>query len=211
VTDAADAARDACIGNATRATARCLEQLDREGRPVRERQLQLALAEEIDNAETERRLRVPNWDPQPGATDIVTRDDAGRLTSVIETKLKSGNDIYECLWDFAKVLSLTQGDDRPAGYVVVGTTCRGWARHATNELFNDGDHLLVEAIREHLEWWDKYILGDSTGRPTAVPTAMEARVLAEEPLSLAGVDWELRALRIVGGGGLARFVDGRPQ
>ena len=202
---------DASIGNATAAAARCLERLNREGSPVRERQLQLALVDEIDNAETERRLHVPNWDPQPGAIDIVTRDDAGRVTSVIETKFKAGNDIYECLWDFAKVLSLTQGDERPAGYVVVGTTCRGWAGHAANELFSNGDHLLVEAIRRHLEWWDKYILGDSTGRPTAVPTVMEARVLAEEPLCLGGIDWELRGLRIVGSGDVARFVDGRPQ
>lgn len=211
MTEAADVLLDVRIGEATRTAARCLEALDREGLPVRERQLQSALAESIDNAETERCLQVPNWAPQPGAIDIVVRDDAGRVAGVIETKFKAGNDIYECLWDFAKVLSLTQGDDRPAGYVVVGTTRRGWARHATNELFTNGDHLLVEAIRRHRDWWDKYILGDSTGRPTAVPTVMETCVLAQELLSVGGVEWELRALRIVGGGKQERFVDGRPQ
>lgn len=198
------------VGTATLAAAGRLEQLDGDGDRVRERELQLAIASELPSAETERRVHVPGWDPQPGAVDILVRGEDGGLATVIETKFKAGNDIYECLWDFAKVLSLTRGDDAPAGYLVVGTTRAGWDRHATRELFSDGSHMLVDAIRQHLAWWDKYILGDSTGRPTSVPAVMDVRVVAREVLSLQGVDWELRAVRVVGGEQMVPFADGRP-
>jgi hypothetical protein len=198
------------VGKATIAAARRLEQLELEGKPVRERQLQEALAAELSNAEIERRVHVPEWDPQPGALDVLTRDDSGDLRTVVETKLKAGNDIFECLWDFAKVLSIARGPSTPAAYVVAGTTLTGWGRHATTELFVAGRHALVGTMREHLSWWDKYILGDSVGRPVVVPEFMDVRVVARVGLQLRGADWELRTLRVMGREPLVPFYGGRP-
>jgi len=197
------------VGQATVAAARRLEDACDRGERVRERQLQEALAAELPRAEIEQRVPVPDWDPQPGATDVVTRDPAGGVVQVIETKLKATNDIYECLWDLAKVVSFSE---RQVGaYLVVGTTQNGWRRHATRELFGSGRHALVETIRAHLDWWDKYILGDSTGRPLRVPAQIDVRVLTRVPLRLSEDEWELRAIRVHGRGPHIAFHAGRPD
>ena len=199
------------IGHATLAAAKRLEALDGLGKRVRERQLQEALAAVLPRAEVERGIQIPGWDPQPGHIDVLTRDTEGRVDRVIETKLKSTNDIYECLWDLAKVLSVGRADGPVAAYLVVGTTKDGWRRHATHELFVSGRHGLVETIRAHLAWWDKYILGDSTGRPLAVAASVDIRVLARASLKLRGVEWELRAIRVFARDPWVPFHAGRPD
>jgi hypothetical protein len=201
---------DDLIGGALPRAAAALEALDRAELPVRERELQVALAEQIPGGDIERRVHVPGWDPQPGGLDVLVRDPSGELTHVVETKLKSTNDIYECLWDFAKVLSLSSGSSAPLPYVVAGTTIAGWSRHAGRELFENGTHDLVGAIERYREWWIKYILGDSTGRPTEVPTEIHVEVIACTPVRLKGLDWELKAVRVSAGEEWTPFAGGLP-
>jgi hypothetical protein len=185
------------VARATLEAATDLEALDAAGRPVRERDLANALGRHLGGATVERRLRIPGWNPQPGNVDVFTTDWRGQPKLVIETKHKDGNDVFECLWDMAKVMSLATVRSVKGAYLVTGTTEANWARPvACAELFETGRHELVGAIRRYADWWERYILGDSTGRPLAVPAAMDVALVARVPLTLAGVAWELRAIRV---------------
>lgn len=100
--------------------------------------------------------------PQPGNVDAFTKDWLGRPVLVIETKLKEGNQVFECLWDMAKMLSLATVGSVEGAYLVTGSTVASWQRPvACAELFVTGRHELVGAIRRYEDWWIKYILGDS--------------------------------------------------
>ena len=164
---------------------------------VRERDLADSLARHLSGAIAERKLPVPGWDPQPGNVDVFTRDQTGLPCLVIETKLKDDNSIFECLWDMAKVLSLATQSSVAGAYLVTGTTAANWRRPvACAELFENGRHDLVGAIRHYGDWWVKYILGDSTGRPQAVPDLMDVRLVAVAGYELDSERWELRAIHI---------------
>ncbi len=181
------------------ATEKAASDLDRlgaqPGARVRERDLSLALGKHLDGS-VERRLHVPNWDPQPGNVDLFTTGEDGLPSIVIEAKLKSDNSIFECLWDMAKVLSLAT-DESIQAYLVTGTTVANWQKPiACAELFVTGRHQLVGEIERHADWWDKYILGDSTGRPSSVAETMDIELVGAIQLPLGGTEWELRAIRL---------------
>ncbi len=194
----AEIAEDDPVAQATVRAAEELAQLglDPSAR-VRERDLANSLARNLSGAVAERKLNVPGWDPQPGNVDVFTRDQLGLPALVIETKLKDDNSIFECLWDMAKVLSLASESNVTGAYLVTGTTAANWRRPvACAELFENGRHNLVGAIRHYGDWWVKYILGDSTGRPQAVPDLMDVRLVAIAGYELNGQRWELRAIHI---------------
>lgn len=165
---------------------------------VRERHLADAIARHLDSAVSERKVYIPNWDPQPGNVDVFTTDWRGRPNIVIETKLKEGNDVFECLWDMAKMLSLETAKSVSAAYLVTGSTVASWERPvACAELFETGRHELVGAItgRYH-DWWVKYILGGGRGRPLAIPDVMDVTRVASVRYPVHGIEWELRAVKI---------------
>lgn len=165
---------------------------------IRERHLADALARHLPRAVAERKLYVPGWDPQPGNVDVFTLDRLGRADLVIETKLKEGDQVFECLWDMAKALSLATDRNVDAAYLVTGSTVASWNRPvACAELFETGQHNLVRAIAErYRELWIKYILGDSRGRPRAVPDLMDVVLVADVRYPVRGVQWELKAIRV---------------
>lgn len=198
------------VGRAVHSAAETLQQLDRDGVAVRERALQQALAAHLPGGGLERQHFVPGWDPQPGRLDVFVQDGAEVLTHVIETKLKADDRIRESLWDFAKVLSLGRGDSRPAAYLVTGTTKEGWTRYAGAELFATGTHDLVAAIQRYREWWVRYILADSAGRPLEVPAEMHVDLVATVPMTLNHQEWELRAVRVTPGDEWTAFAGGLP-
>lgn len=180
---------------------------------VRERDLADSLARNLSGAIAERKLHVPGWDPQPGNVDVFTRDKDGLPDLVIETKLKDDNSIFECLWDMAKVLSLATESSVSGAYLVTGTTAANWRRPvACAELFENGRHDLVGTIRHYGDWWVKYILGDSTGRPQAVPDLMDVRRVAVADYELNSERWELRAIHITAApeATWVPFADGMP-
>ena len=165
---------------------------------IRERQLADALASHLPRAVVERKLRVPGWDPQPGNIDVFTLDRLGRPDLIIETKLKEGDQVFECLWDMAKALSLATERNVDAAYLVTGSTVASWTRPvACAELFETGRHDLAGAIAgRYRELWVKYILGDSRGRPRAVPDQMDVALVADVRYPVRGVEWQLKAIRV---------------
>lgn len=188
--------RDDPVAQATVEAAEDLASAGAEGVRVRERHLADALARHL-GAVAERRLHVPGWDPQPGNVDAFTSDRRGRPVIVIETKLKEGDQVFECLWDMAKMLSLATEPSVERAYLVTGSTVASWRRPvACAELFVTGRHELVGAIRRYEDWWIKYILGDSRGRPSAVPDLMDVEVVAAVQYPMGGLPWELRSIRI---------------
>jgi len=202
------------VARALSLAARAIEQLElaRE-KPIRERDLADALGSQLARSRVERKLTVPGWDPQPGAVDVFTVDARGNPVLVIETKLKSDNALFECLWDAAKVLSLTRLASVEAAYLVAGTTNRNWQKPIDcADMFNSGRYELVGTIERYSDWWEKYILGDSTGRPELVPDEMDVELVASVELKLGGRPWELRAIRVQAvDDDWIPFTDGRPD
>lgn len=186
------------VGLATVAAARALGDLAlNPAKKIGERQLALALGEALPGSVVERKLYVPSWDPQPGNVDVFTLDDDGQAVLVVEAKLKSGNQLFECLWDMAKCLSLATADGVEGVYLVAGTTTANWVKPVTcAQLFSTGQHGLVELIEGHRDLWIKYILGDSAGRPTTVPDLVDIEVVADVPYLVQGVQWQLKAIRM---------------
>jgi len=199
------------IARATLAAGTDLEVLDSAGHAVRERHLAEALAAHLDHATVERRLEVPGWDPKPGNVDLFTTDWWGRPKLVVETKHKDGNQIYECLWDMAKVLSLDTETSVEGAYLVTGTTVRNWTRPVPcAELFETGRHELVATMRRYPDLWEDLLAG-GRARPLAVPENMDVSRVARVPLVLQGERWELRAIRVSTPDPLwTGFRDGRP-
>lgn len=175
-----------------------LRAIDASGeRRVRERDLADGLAKGMQHAMVERKLSVPGWNPQPGNVDLYTLDQDLRARSVVETKLKASNDIYECLWDMAKLLSLVTLESIEAAFIVAGSPKRLWEKPIEcAEMFEDGRHELVGEIKRLHGWWVNYILGDSAGRPLAVAPAVDVTRVATVHPELSGEEWELRAIRI---------------
>src|SRR5689334_13061636 len=91
------------LGQALPLAALQRERLNSEGRKVRERDFADALGAAIPGAEIERRLPIPGWDPQPGNVDLFQRSENGDVRWAAEVKLKASNDLYECIWDMAKL------------------------------------------------------------------------------------------------------------
>jgi len=189
--------------------------LEDAGEKIKERQLSLALGRRMKNGVVDRQLAVPGWDPQPGNVDVWARDHEDRPRLVVEAKLKSTNDIYECLWDMAKVASLTTLASVEAGYIVAGTTKHNWQKPIEcADMFEDGRHDLVGTIKRLESWWIKYILGDSTGRSRAVPGHVDITRIASAFPEINGQPWEIRAIRVTpvpeDPAQWAPFEDGRP-
>jgi len=199
------------VARATLAAAADLEALDQANGRVRERQVADALGRHLESARVERKLRIPGWDPQPGNVDIFTTDWLGRPKLVVETKHKDGDDVYECLWDLAKVLSLTTERSVEGAYLVTGTTAANWARPVScAELFETGRHNLVGAIRRYTTLWED-LLQEGRGRPLAVPETIDVSLVARVPVVLKGLAWELRAVRVRAvEADWTGFIDGRP-
>lgn len=180
-------------------------------RRVVERDLAEALAAELPNSEMERSWPVPNWDPQPGRFDIVVSGDDGRPRLAIETKLKSSNDIYECLWDLLKLVALNTLDHLEGVYIVAGTSARNWRKPIkTAELFRDGSHEVRDLIGAVGDWWETYILGDSAGRPQYGPEQVNVEVVGATRLQLRRDEWEIRAIKATASTRWVRFADGKP-
>jgi hypothetical protein len=182
---------------------------------IRERHLADALARHLPRAVAERKLHVPGWDPQPGNVDVFTRDRLGRPDLIVETKLKEGNQVFECLWDMAKALSLATQSSVDAAYLVTGSTVASWTRPvACAELFETGQHDLVQAIDvRYRDLWIKYILGDSRGRPRAVPDLMDVTLVADVCYPVRGVEWQLKAIlvSVAQEAQYVRFREGLPE
>jgi len=168
-----------------------------EGRKVRERDLADALGAEIPGSEVERRLPIPGWDPQPGNVDLFGRGEDGNVSWAAEVKLKSSDDLYECIWDMAKMASLATTPGVEEVFIVAGTTVRMWEKpFEAAGLFEKGSHDLVAEIERLERWWVKYILGDSRGRPNAVPRRIRSEPAASADLLLGGAPWRVVVLRV---------------
>lgn len=192
------AAEDDPIGGKTFELAEALMAFERElGRGPRERDMADALGRLLGSARVERKLDVPAWDPQPGAVDVWTADWLGRPQLVVETKLKDGNDIYECIWDLVKVLCLGELKSVEGAYLVVGSTVRSWEKPvAFAEFFSDQSYPLVERIAANPVWWE-WCLEGGRARPLEMPEIVAADVVGVSRLWLEGREWELRAVRVL--------------
>lgn len=174
-----------------------LERLDRAGEKVRERNLADALQAAIPGSEAERKLPIPGWDPQPGNVDLFRRDDAGNVQWAAEVKLKDGNDLYECIWDMVKLAWFATTPGVEDVFVIAGTTERWWQQpFDAAGLFEEGTHDLVGEIQRLEQWWIKYILGDSRGRPTAVPQRIVVQPIKEAAVQLGGDAWRIVVQKI---------------
>jgi hypothetical protein len=189
------------VGLACVAAAAVLQETDialkAHGKQAVERDLADALANSLQEAKVEQAWTVPNWDPQPGRFDLLVSAPDGRPRLAVETKLKGGNDIYECLWDLLKLVGLSTLDHVEGVYLVAGTTVRNWEKPVTAAgLFASGEHETTALIAETGSWWEQYLLANSTGRPRWAPPTVEGELVAAVPLQLRGEPWELRALKV---------------
>ena len=122
---------------------------------------------------------IPDWNPQPGGTDIVVSAPGvfdGRL--LLEVKVDA---IEQMLWDLFKVVSGSQIDDVGAVYLLGAARAvksRGlaearWAgSQACGELFDPENSGRIWEARGMLETWAKAwvsLLAGGSARPKRVP------------------------------------------
>ena len=174
-----------------------------------EREFNAALARLSGRRCAQGRPVLPNWNPQPGPFDSVLGDPQ-RPEMVGELKWSSQNKVFEVLWDAIKVCS-PGGDPIPTAFLAYGFPHSLWEKPVEcASMFASGKQPLVGLIRQHIGWWDKYILGDSTGRPTSASAEVGVTPVADESIIYQGVPWILRVVAVVSEGETVPFADGRP-
>jgi hypothetical protein len=203
------------VGRATERAVLDLAELGRDpGARIVERTLANALAASLQGGIAERRVAVPGWSPEPGNVDVLTKDWRGRPNLVIETKLKDDERLLEVLWDAPKLLSIARQDFVDGVYLVVGSTASNWNTTGIGTQFLEtGRHALVPEIEHHHDYWARYVLGDSAGRPLAVPEEVDVTRVARVAFDMRGQRWEVRAARLHTPPDTPwrRFQDGLPQ
>src|SRR4051812_5403065 len=131
-----------------------------------------------ERVEARRQRWIPGWDPQPGQIDVLverTSRQTSRLRYAAELKWCNENKVFEALWDIMKMTSATQIPALEAAYLIYGAPQRHWEKpvQCARELFPSGTRAtevsVPRLIDQHLEWWVKYILGDSRGRFGSAP------------------------------------------
>ena len=155
------------------------------------------------------RFALSNWNPQPGAFDSALGAPSAP-EMVGEMKWSSQNKVFEVLWDAVKVCSALDGPARTA-FLAYGFPTRLWDKPVEcADLFSPGRRPLVASIRRHLGWWEKYILGDSAGRPGWVREYIVVDRIDDQAISYQGTSWMLRVVTVEGYGAIVPFEQGRP-
>jgi hypothetical protein len=211
----ATASADALLATATGYAARSLQTLEKPGDGhLVEKDLKLAMSEALEaqgaNVRSEVRYTLPHWEPQPGAVDLTVPDSAGRYL-LAELKWANDNKIYEALWDAVKLADATQLDEVGGVYLVSGASDAHWTKPVEcAEMFDSGACHLVDLIKQHQEWWDRYILGDSTGRPISSPATLNITSVSDVRFCVHETVWRLRTVRLDPTGEPVEFREGRP-
>lgn len=155
------------------------------------------------------RLVLGNWNPQPGSFDSALGPPS-RPEMVGEMKWSSQNKLFEVLWDAIKLCSEF---DRaaPTAFLAYGFPCRLWDKPVEcASMFGPGMQPLIPMICKHINWWNKYILGDSTGRPIWACHSMNVTAVADEQVQYQRQSWLLRVVMVEGAGPAVPFENGRP-
>jgi hypothetical protein len=154
-------------------------------------------------------LVLPSWDPQAGPFDSALGQ-APAIEMVGEMKWSSQNKVFEVLWDAIKLCSALDGPVLSA-FLAYGFPKRLWGRPVEcARLLEQGRQPVVPLIRQHIRWWDQYILGDSTGRPSSAFEYVLVTKVADETISYQGIPWVLRVVMLKGEGKVIPFKYGRP-
>lgn len=169
--------------------------------PLKEEDLEQALLKALDElgqaAVKNRRLPTPDWQPQPGNTDLILPS-VEEPRVVAELKWCSENKVYEALWDMIKMASATGTETTEAAYLIYAAPEHYWQKpvECAEEIFFRRASHITALIHDHLDWWRRFILGDSTGRPLKAPRVIEQRVVCEPRLEVAAKSWQIRAIRV---------------
>ena len=168
-----------------------------------------------DAVKARAQLRVPGWEPQPGATDLVfTVAGDRRPTAVAEIKVL---DVDQTLWDLIKVMSLLDGESPfLRGYLIVATTPKRWRDAEVAALYAPPDAAAADGVREWttrnlVRRWErswKYLLEGGRARPRDIPSGLRTTFLGAHPVPTFP-QFELRAIAVepFGDRGRLRFGD----
>jgi hypothetical protein len=174
-----------------------------------ERALNTALTRLSGRPCAQSRFALSNWNPQPGAFDSALGAPSAP-EMVGEMKWSSQNKVFEVLWDAVKLCSALEGPARTA-FLAYGVPTRLWDRPVEcADLFSPGHRALVASIRLHIGWWEKYILGDSTGRPCWTREYIVVNSVDDQTINYRGTSWMMRVVTVHGDGAIVPFEQGRP-
>lgn len=206
---------DLLIATATGHATKSLESTAAErGSYLVERDLKNAMTRGIESqrvdVQHERHYELPHWSPQPGGVDLSVPLESGRA-ALIELKWANDNKIFEALWDAVKLADAEQLPEIEGAYLCYGASEHWWSKPAEGaEVFGAGDVPIVHLIRRYQDWWDRYILADSTGRPQSSPESLTVTPVSDLTLQIHGQPWRLRTVRLRSARARARFAGGLP-
>jgi hypothetical protein len=104
-----------------------------------------------------------------------------------------------------------QLDEVGGVYLVTGASDAHWIKPVERaEIFESGACHIVDLIKRHQEWWDRYILGDSSGRPMSSPATLNVTPVSDVRLCVQETVWRLRTVRLEPTGETVEFRAGRP-
>jgi hypothetical protein len=132
--------------------------------------------------------------------------------ALAELKWANDNSIFEALWDAIKLADATQLPEVASVYLCCGAPEARWTKPVEcAEIFDTGACEIVNLIREHNDLWGRYILADSTGRPTSAPEMLDVRRISDVVLHVEDIRWRLRTVRFQPSGRWVEFMGGRPS
>lgn len=173
---------------------------------IRERDVEHAFAASLPWPVHPARLRVRDWDPQPGHVDLVG-DVPGIGRVLIEAK---SGDIQDQLWDLFKLLAAAEPGDCTL-LLAAAMRAQFEGRGQCAPLYRGDEWHEWESRRMFSEWeraWRRLLKGGSA-RPHRVPERVRTRLLARAELPVPG--YELRCVQVESlGDGWLEFRDGWP-
>lgn len=155
----------------------------------------LRLATNLEVANHERNLPLPNWHPRPEGVDAEAIDPSTKSSWVAELKVW---DIKWSLWDTYKMVDALNVEGIEAAYLVGVWTDKQWQRRDGRcaELFcQSGVFDSLELFRRNAWAWNDTLWGGSA-RPTRIPAAIEIKLIAIAPCTYGNKPGSQRCIRV---------------
>jgi hypothetical protein len=142
---------------------------------------------------------IPAWKPGLGAFDIAITNENGLLAAVELKWCRQSDKLAEALWDALKLVPYTHDSMELTAYLTYGASRSVW-EHAGNhavELFQSGEHKVLELISRHGADWRWLLSTTKRARPVQLRAVFSTQLIASVPiLSATDEPWELRCSRL---------------